>query len=160
MLETYLHAQGREWERYAWVKGRVVSWLRSQNWTPSPLPSSIAVIWTIARSPPCASCTAKSPPRSLAANLHDNIKLGPGGIREVEFVTQLFQLVRGGHDRSLRERSTLKTLKQLAQRTLVTSQTADDLRDAYVFLRNLEHRLQYLDDQQTHRLPSSTKTAG
>src|SRR5688500_18418642 len=89
--------------------------------------------------------------------LHDNIKLGPGGIREIEFVAQVFQIVRGGRDADLRLRPTLATLARLAQRQLLPQEAAAELREAYVFLRNLEHRLQYLEDQQTQMLPAGNE---
>ena len=84
----------------------------------------------------------------------DNIKLGPGGIREIEFLAQVFQLIRGGRDVRLQDRSTLATLDYLAEMNLVTQENCDELRASYIFLRNLEHRLQYLDDAQTQVLPS------
>src|SRR5262249_23869701 len=86
--------------------------------------------------------------------LHDDIKLGPGGIREIEFVAQVFQLVRGGQDPTLRLRPTLATLEWLNRLRRLPAEATSELRAAYVFLRNLEHRLQYLDDEQTQRLPT------
>ncbi len=87
--------------------------------------------------------------------LSDNIKLGPGGIREIEFIAQVFQLIRGGHDPALRVRPTLGVLPLLEQRSLLPDAAVRELAGAYRFLRNLEHRLQYLEDQQTHTLPRS-----
>jgi glutamate-ammonia-ligase adenylyltransferase len=84
-----------------------------------------------------------------------NVKLGRGGIREIEFLAQVFQLIRGGREPALRERSTRKTLRLLAERELLPLDTVEKLLDAYTFLRNLEHRLQYLEDAQTHTLPAS-----
>src|SRR5205807_4773990 len=89
--------------------------------------------------------------------LSDQIKLGPGGIREIEFVAQGFQLIRGGRDPALQIRPTLKVLALLAQRKLLPAAAFDELSGAYVFLRRLEHRLQYLDDAQTHELPEGTE---
>ncbi|MGH8702689.1 MAG: bifunctional [glutamate--ammonia ligase]-adenylyl-L-tyrosine phosphorylase/[glutamate--ammonia-ligase] adenylyltransferase, partial [Burkholderiales bacterium] len=88
-------------------------------------------------------------------DIADDIKLGPGGIREIEFIAQVFQLIRGGREPELRTQPTLAVLPQLAQRSLLPGAAARELADADVFLRNLEHRLQYLDDQQTHVLPAS-----
>jgi glutamate-ammonia-ligase adenylyltransferase len=85
----------------------------------------------------------------------DDIKLGPGGIREIEFIVQVFQLIRGGRDPALRREPTLEVLPLLAERALLPAAAAQELERAYVFLRNLEHRLQYLDDQQTHQLPAA-----
>jgi glutamate-ammonia-ligase adenylyltransferase len=86
-------------------------------------------------------------------DIADNIKLGPGGIREIEFIVQVFQLIRGGRDAALRRQPTLAVLPLLAERRLLTPDAVQELTAAYVFLRDLEHRLQYLDDQQTHALP-------
>src|SRR6185295_5140191 len=82
-----------------------------------------------------------------------DIKVGAGGIREIEFAVQLFQLVRGGRDRGLRMTSTRGALAALAERGLIEAARARALADAYAFLRRLEHRLQYYDDQQTQALP-------
>src|SRR3990167_2740247 len=82
-------------------------------------------------------------------DLLNNIKLGPGGIREIEFTAQVFQLIRGGRDAQLRIRPTQATLQQLARNGQLPEAVVAELDAAYVFLRNLEHRLQYLDDQQT-----------
>jgi glutamate-ammonia-ligase adenylyltransferase len=87
--------------------------------------------------------------------LADDVKLGPGGIREIEFVAQAFQLIRGGRDADLRSRTTLAVLQMLAAKRLLSPEAAAELAQAYVFLRRLEHRLQYLEDQQTHKLPAS-----
>ncbi len=85
----------------------------------------------------------------------NNIKLGPGGIREIEFIAQVFQLIRGGRDASLRIRPTLQVLQLLREQGQLTPKTVAELSAAYIFLRNLEHRLQYLDDQQTQDLPEN-----
>jgi glutamate-ammonia-ligase adenylyltransferase len=157
MLETYLHSQGREWERYAWVKARVLT-------EPvEPELESIIAGFVYRRH---LDYSAIASLRELHAqirtevtrrDLHDNIKLGPGGIREVEFVAQLFQLVRGGHDPALRLRSTRAALRELERVKMLPSDAVADLQSAYAFLRNLEHRLQYLDDQQTQQLPAGAE---
>ena len=85
--------------------------------------------------------------------LSGQIKLGPGGIREIEFIAQAFQLIRGGRDPALQIRPTLEVLSLLAQKGLLPSAAFAELSEAYVFLRKVEHRLQYLDDAQTHELP-------
>jgi glutamate-ammonia-ligase adenylyltransferase len=85
--------------------------------------------------------------------LAGNVKLGPGGIREIEFVAQALQLVRGGRDVELMARPTLQVLSLLSQKNLLPQKAANELGDAYVFLRRVEHRLQYLDDAQRHDLP-------
>ena len=88
-----------------------------------------------------------------------NIKLGPGGIREIEFIVQALQLVRGGREPALRARGTLPALAAIAARGLLPGGAVAALRDAYVFLRNLEHRLQYRDDRQTQTLPADAARA-
>ncbi|HWR71901.1 MAG TPA: glutamate-ammonia-ligase adenylyltransferase, partial [Nitrospirota bacterium] len=85
---------------------------------------------------------------------HRDVKLGYGGIREIEFLVQSLQLIYGGRDRTLRERNTLKALHTLSQKGLLTYQEAADLSKAYMFLRTVEHRLQMLDDRQTQLLPA------
>ena len=87
----------------------------------------------------------------------ENLKLGPGGIREIEFIVQALQLVRGGRESALRERGTLPALAALGSLGLLPAPAIDELRAAYVFLRNLEHRLQYRDDTQTQDLPSDRR---
>ncbi|MBC8118420.1 MAG: bifunctional [glutamate--ammonia ligase]-adenylyl-L-tyrosine phosphorylase/[glutamate--ammonia-ligase] adenylyltransferase, partial [Burkholderiaceae bacterium] len=83
-----------------------------------------------------------------------NVKLGRGGIRELEFVAQTFQIIRGGRDLRLRSKSTLQTLRTLSELRILPAETCQKLAVAYVFLRNLEHALQYVDDAQTHVVPS------
>ncbi|MGJ7914916.1 bifunctional [glutamate--ammonia ligase]-adenylyl-L-tyrosine phosphorylase/[glutamate--ammonia-ligase] adenylyltransferase [Massilia sp. LXY-6] len=162
MVEDYLIVQGREWERYAWVKARAV--------TGDPL--DIAALDAIVR--PFvfrryldfgvidAIRTMHAQIRAevnrqerLHPERSQNVKLGRGGIREIEFLAQVFQLIRGGRDPALRERSTRKTLRLLAERELLPLEAVERLLQAYTFLRNLEHRLQYLEDAQTHTLPVS-----
>jgi glutamate-ammonia-ligase adenylyltransferase len=86
---------------------------------------------------------------------HRDVKLGYGGIREIEFLVQALQLIYGGRDRALRERSTLRALHTLSQKGLLTYQEAADLSKAYAFLRTVEHRIQMLNDLQTQTLPAS-----
>src|SRR5690606_9229129 len=83
----------------------------------------------------------------------NDVKLSRGGIREIEFIVQLLQVVRGGQFPELRTRPTLQALERLATAGLMTQETAQSLAAAYVFLRRVEHRIQFLDDQQTHVLP-------
>jgi glutamate-ammonia-ligase adenylyltransferase len=162
MLEQYLLVQGREWERYAWVKARALT----------GKPEDIAALEQIVRPfvyrryLDFGSINAL---RTMHAQIRAevirqetrhperlvNIKLGRGGIREVEFLAQVFQLIRGGRDPDLRDRSTRVTLHTLAARKLLSPAVVGQLLHAYAFLRNLEHRLQYLDDAQTHVLPAS-----
>ncbi len=86
--------------------------------------------------------------------MENNIKLGAGGIREIEFFGQIFQLIRGGVNPALRSTGILKVLKMLADERHVPQEVCDELVNAYVFLRNTENRLQAFSDQQTHKLPA------
>ena len=154
-LETYLVTQGREWERYAWIKARALTgdahWELNAISQPFVFRKYLDFGAIAAMRDLHAQVRAEVARRELA----DHIKLGPGGIREIEFIVQAFQLIRGGRDAQLRERSTLKILASLAQKQFLEPAVADRLAKAYVFLRRLEHRLQYLDDAQTHSLPTN-----
>ncbi len=157
-LEEYLVSQGREWERYAWIKARVVS--------PAASPQiaeleKLALPFVFRK---YLDFGAIDSMRKLHAQIRqevqrrerlNNVKLGPGGIREIEFTAQVFQLIRGGRDAKLRIRPTQKVLKLLVANGQLDAEAAAGLDAAYVFLRNLEHRLQYLDDQQTQELPEN-----
>ncbi|HWL75114.1 MAG TPA: bifunctional [glutamate--ammonia ligase]-adenylyl-L-tyrosine phosphorylase/[glutamate--ammonia-ligase] adenylyltransferase, partial [Burkholderiaceae bacterium] len=87
----------------------------------------------------------------------DDVKVGRGGIRELEFIAQTFQIVRGGREPRLRSKSTLQTLAALSELGILPAATCASLATGYVFLRNLEHALQYVDDAQTHRVPSDSE---
>lgn len=158
MLEEYFIKQGREWERYAWIKGRVIAG-QSDAETESILMEKIVRPFVFRK---YLDFGAYESMRRLHAQLrkeverremHDNIKLGPGGIREIEFITQVFQLIRGGRDVDLCIRPTLSVLERLQKKQQLPQQAVAELTQAYHFLRKLEHRLQYLDDQQTQTLP-------
>lgn len=153
MLENYLITQGRAWERYAWIKGRVLTGDQQE--------ALLALVrpFVFRRHLDYGAFAAM---RSLHSQVRhevnrrdrlDDIKLGPGGIREIEFIVQVFQLIRGGHERSLQQQPTLTVLQALGERQFIAPAAVAELRAAYVFLRNLEHRLQYRDDQQTQALP-------
>ncbi|HWS74751.1 MAG TPA: bifunctional [glutamate--ammonia ligase]-adenylyl-L-tyrosine phosphorylase/[glutamate--ammonia-ligase] adenylyltransferase [Quisquiliibacterium sp.] len=168
MLEDYFFSQGREWERFAWLKGRVIA--------------DSGMAGDEARRRDEQSLASLVTPfvfrryldfRAFDAlrELHDliraevmrrnargagsiDVKLGRGGIREIEFAAQLFQVVRGGRDPGLRDRRTLATLSSLAERGILPADDARALADAYVLLRRTEHALQFREDAQTHRLPA------
>ncbi len=157
-LEEYLASQGREWERYAWIKARVVA-PRSSGYT-----RDLNALYQPFVFRKYLDFSAIDSMRKLHAQIRqevqrrdrfNNIKLGPGGIREIEFIAQVFQLIRGGRDARLRILPTREVLRRLAELGLLSAEVAGRLDAAYVFLRNLEHRLQYLDDQQTQDMPES-----
>lgn len=160
MLENYFIAQGREWERYAWIKARVMN--ETDPACAPAMTTSIAKPFVFRKYLDFGAINAM---RSLHAQIrqevtrkdrYEHIKLGPGGIREIEFMAQVFQLIRGGRDSSLQIRPTLLVLERLGQIGQLAPDDVRKLTDAYVFLRRLEHRLQFLDDAQTHMLPDST----
>ena len=171
-LEEYFQVQGREWERFAWLKSRVVAPLPQQVWADeAPLAQAIAALRNLVL--PFVyrrylDYNVFDALRVLHRQIRDNaarlsagrperandVKLSRGGIREIEFTVQLLQVVRGGQFPELRTAATLDAL-QIFQRTgLMSSAVADALAQAYDFLRRVEHRIQYMDDQQTHALPT------
>lgn len=165
-LEAYFVSQGREWERLAWLKSRVVaprdadSLARALQLRDLVTPfvyrryldysvfEGLRVIHRKIRE----EAQRRAAGRPERAN---DVKLSRGGIREIEFIVQLLQVVRGGQFPEIRTRSTLKALGKLAAAGLMKPEIAEQLRDAYTLLRRIEHRIQYLDDQQTHCLPGS-----
>lgn len=162
MIEEYLIVQGREWERYAWVKARAITGRASDIATLEQIikPFVYRRYLDFGAIEALRNMHAQIRAEVMRQELRhpgraNNVKLGRGGIREVEFLTQVFQLIRGGRDASLRDRSTRVTLNTLAEKNLLSAAEVEQLQRAYTFLRNLEHRLQYLDDAQTHILPSN-----
>jgi glutamate-ammonia-ligase adenylyltransferase len=178
MLEEYLMVQGREWERYAWVKARVVN--QPFFSPPAAFERLVDALEDIRR--PFVfrrylDFNALAALRDLHQQIREeakrrsqrrearmageyepvDIKLGPGGIREVEFVAQLFQLIRGGREESLQARGTREVLDRLASQNRLTSAEVGALRSAYAFWRAIEHRLQYEEDAQTHVLPGNAQ---
>lgn len=170
MLEEYLYAQGRDWERFAWLKGRIVN---EPVFTDEKTFSAQAAETRSLVKPFVFRKYLDFGAISSLTKLHEmiraetdrreqlrsregvNVKLGRGGIREIEFIVQTLQVIRGGRDPSLRGRSTLPMLDALAQSGALTVETAEALKRHYEFLRDVEHALQYVDDQQTQWLPRS-----
>jgi len=173
MLEEYLVREGRDWERFAWLKGRVISppVLADAAAFEQQRRTLEALVWPFVfrkyldfgaiaslrdlHAQIRAQTRAKSARRKGGIAEHDdNVKLGRGGIREIEFLAQTFQVIRGGRDGRLRERATLPTLDTLGELGILPTAKAAELAEHYVFLRRLEHALQYVDDAQTHQLPA------
>ena len=154
-LEEYLVEQGREWERYAWIKARVISEADDTELRQLTQPFIFRKYLDFGAFESMRKLHAQIRLEVQRRDRLNNIKLGPGGIREIEFIAQVFQLIRGGSDASLRLRPTLHVLHYLGQSGILAPETVTELCAAYVFLRNLEHRLQYLDDQQTQDLPEN-----
>ncbi|MBI3525673.1 MAG: bifunctional [glutamate--ammonia ligase]-adenylyl-L-tyrosine phosphorylase/[glutamate--ammonia-ligase] adenylyltransferase [Betaproteobacteria bacterium] len=162
MLENYFVAQGREWERYAWIKARflgVASGGSTDKWGAAleslRRPFVFRKYLDFGAIDAMRGLHAQIRHEVTRKDMTGNIKLGPGGIREIEFIAQVFQLIRGGRDAQLRIKPTLQVLALLAEKKQITLDTALELASAYEFLRRLEHRLQYLDDAQTHSLPAN-----
>ena len=166
MLEEYLQAYGREWERFAWLKSRVVAPLASvQNGRALALRSLVTgfvyrryLDYGIFESLRQLHAKVRDEAQRRAAGRPqraNDVKLSRGGIREIEFIVQLLLVVRGGQFPEIRTRSTLKALDKLAAGGLMKRASAERLAAAYTLLRRVEHRIQYLDDQQTHVLPEN-----
>ena len=154
-LETYYQDQGRDWERYAMVKARVVAGDRraGEVLMASLKPFVYRKYIDFSAFESLRSMKEMISREVRRKGLENNIKLGSGGIREIEFVVQAFQLIRGGRDRELQQRELLNILKELEELELLPSAVVKELREAYVFLRNLEHALQGMEDKQTQVLP-------
>ena len=164
-LEEYFQVQGREWERFAWLKSRVIApaaciadksagALRGavlpfvfRKYLDYNVFDSLRTLHRQIREH-AAKRAAGNPGRA------NDVKLSRGGIREIEFTVQLLQVVRGGQFPELRTRPTLDALQRVAKANLMPRATAEALAQAYEFLRKVEHRIQYLDDQQTHLIPT------
>ncbi|MES1986513.1 MAG: bifunctional [glutamate--ammonia ligase]-adenylyl-L-tyrosine phosphorylase/[glutamate--ammonia-ligase] adenylyltransferase, partial [Pseudomonadota bacterium] len=152
-LEEYYQNNGREWERYAWIKGREVTGGKQVPKLLKPFVFRKYLDFGALASMRDLKIQIQRDVNSKG--MHDNIKLGRGGIREIEFIAQVFQLIRGGQDASLQVKPTLSVLELLKNKGLLPEKTVTELSEAYVFLRNLEHRLMYVDDAQTQELPKS-----
>lgn len=153
-LENYYQLYGREWERYAWIKGRVILGPEEKlHHLLKPfvfrkyLDFSVIANLRLLKDQIQQDVNRK--------DLHHNIKLGRGGIREIEFIAQVFQLIRGGKEPELQIRPTMQVLQALVEKHMIDADTVHHLNQAYVFMRTLEHRLQYYEDAQTHDLPKN-----
>jgi glutamate-ammonia-ligase adenylyltransferase len=159
-FEDYLPRHGREWERYAYVKARAVT-----------APEAYVDLYASAVRPfvyrryldygvfeSLREMKVLIEREVERRELADHVKLGPGGIREIEFIVQAFQIIRGGQDRRLQTPSLLAALALLGTWKRLPPGMADELRAAYVFLRRLENRLQMIGDAQVHRLPDDSLT--
>src|SRR5690606_29924946 len=169
MVEEYFLVQGREWERFAWLKSRIIAPRRAlpggDHYTRALALRDLVMPFVFRRYLDYGvfeglrqlhrkirdEATRRAAGRPERAN---DVKLARGGIREIEFTVQLLQVVRGGQFPEIRTRSTLKALPRLAARGLIPPDKAEKLAEAYTLLRRIEHRIQFLDDQQTHMLPT------
>jgi len=156
-MEEYYQTQGREWERYAMIKARAMG---------MDVDAGLALLdglqpfvyrryldFGVIQS--LRDLKVMIDQETIKKDRQDNLKLGPGGIREVEFIAQVFQLMRGGKDTALRSRSTPLILQRLAERDLLTGEESQGLITAWRFLRNAENHVQAMYDRQEHALPTS-----
>ncbi|MDP2903190.1 MAG: bifunctional [glutamate--ammonia ligase]-adenylyl-L-tyrosine phosphorylase/[glutamate--ammonia-ligase] adenylyltransferase [Methylovulum sp.] len=154
-MENYYQTQAREWERYAMIKARQVA----GDFNAGKQLMAMLQAFVYRR---YLDYGAFEELRALKAQITqelrrkdrmENIKLGPGGIREIEFIGQAFQLIRGGNEKSLQTRGILDVLQQLGELELLTKSDAGQLTQAYCFLRRVENHIQQYQDKQTHDLP-------
>ncbi len=153
-LERYLAQHGREWERYAWIKARAITGGAAGEYL-----LKMTQPFVYRRYVDYSAFAAMREMKAMIVrevqrrNTKDDVKLGDGGIREIEFIVQVFQLIYGGSRKELQVRNCLLALQALGRHGLINQQDVDALHTAYLFLRRVEHAIQALDDQQTQLLP-------
>ncbi|MBB1448211.1 bifunctional [glutamate--ammonia ligase]-adenylyl-L-tyrosine phosphorylase/[glutamate--ammonia-ligase] adenylyltransferase, partial [Pseudoalteromonas sp. SG41-6] len=155
-IEDYYQEQGRDWERYAMLKGRLIG-VPNQYWDEfnqllKPFVYRRYIDFSVIESLRKMKLMIAQEVRRK--RLTNNIKLGAGGIREVEFIVQALQMVRGGREANLQTQSLLKALKELTVSQIIDDLEAKDLKNNYLYLRKVEQYLQIFDDQQTQTLPN------
>ncbi|EJD6663445.1 bifunctional [glutamate--ammonia ligase]-adenylyl-L-tyrosine phosphorylase/[glutamate--ammonia-ligase] adenylyltransferase [Providencia sp. CRE-3FA-0001] len=155
-LEDYYQEQGRDWERYAMVKARIMGadslhYAQSLRKLLRPFVYRRYIDFSVIQSLRNMKNMIEREVRRRG--LVNNIKLGAGGIREVEFISQVFQLIRGGREPVLQSQSLFTILQGIRELALLTDDQVDTLQDSYLFLRRVENLLQSIDDQQTQTLP-------
>ena len=155
-MENYYQTQAREWERYAMIKARQVA----GDFNTGAQLMAMLKAFVYRR---YLDYGAFEELRSLKAQITqelrrkdrmENIKLGPGGIREIEFIGQAFQLIRGGNEKTLQTRGILDVLRILGELELLAPNDAEQLKQSYCFLRRVENHIQQYQDRQTHDLPA------
>lgn len=158
MLEDYLVSQGRPWERYAWIKARPLTGDRHGELAEIVRPFVFRKYLDFGAFAAIRDLHVQIRREVARREMAHDVKLGPGGIREIEFTAQVFQLIRGGRIAILQQRPTLAVLAELRKSGLITAVAHRELAEAYDFLRRLEHRIQYLDDAQTQLLPDDAES--
>jgi glutamate-ammonia-ligase adenylyltransferase len=156
-MEEYYQRHGREWERYALIKARVVAGdkVAGKRLTDRLKPFVYRRYLDFGVFESLRDMKQKIALEVKRKGMEDDIKLGPGGIREIEFFGQVFQLIRGGVTPDLQSRRIRPVLNRLVQEGYIHPNVCTQLIEAYHFLRNTEHRLQEFNDQQTHKLPDA-----
>ena len=157
-MEQYYQDQGRDWERYAMIKGRILGadaqdpYVKTLQQLLRPFVYRRYIDFSVIQA--LREMKGKIEREVRRRGLKDNIKLGAGGIREIEFIVQVFQLIRGGREIKLQQHELLKLLPEIRDLGLITPEQYHELREAYIFLRRTENVLQAIDDQQTQLLPT------
>jgi glutamate-ammonia-ligase adenylyltransferase len=153
-LNDYLQTHGRDWERYAWVKARAITGTEAYQsiHAESVRPFVYRRYLDFGVFEALREMKALIQKEVARRDLADHVKLGPGGIREIEFIVQAFQLIRGGQDRRMQTPSLLAVLPQPRRRQAASARVAQELESFHVFLRRLENRLQMLGDNQVHTI--------
>ncbi len=157
-MEHYFQTEGRDWERYAWVKARPVAGdiIAGERCLESLRPFVYRRYLDYTALDGLREMKAMIAAEVEKRELSDHLKLGQGGIREIEFLVQALQLIHGGREPGLRQRSLLKAMQTLVQAGHLPEATAEKLKQAYLFLRRVENRVQMLRDEQTHSLPQDS----
>ncbi|MGX2969944.1 bifunctional [glutamate--ammonia ligase]-adenylyl-L-tyrosine phosphorylase/[glutamate--ammonia-ligase] adenylyltransferase [Ursidibacter sp. B-7004-1] len=157
-MEDYYQEQGRDWERYAMIKAKILGEdlnnINHKYLKQLLRPFVYRRYLDFSAIQSLREMKQKISREVLRRGLVDNIKLGAGGIREVEFIVQTFQMMRGGRDKILQQRSLLQVLPHFVPLNLLSQQQVEQLQQAYLFLRNVENTLQAINDQQTQTLPT------
>ena len=165
MLEKYLLSQARTWERFAWLKSRVINSANTNEVNATALQQLITP-FVFRRYLDYDAIDAlrdvhnkiRSKAELRTQNHIIDVKVGAGGIREVEFIVQLHQIIKGARQPNLQQKATLAILPELGLANLLAPEQINELTRDYVFLRHLEHRIQYLNDAQTQTLPDDKET--
>jgi len=154
-MEQYYQVHGREWERYALVKARPIAGDRDQGerFLADLRPFIFRRFLDFGAVEAVRDLKVQIQRQVESRRYRDHLKLGRGGIREIEFIVQAFQLLHGGRQKALRQRPTLTVLGTLQEEELLPERDVAHLREAYLFLRRVENRVQMAEDQQTHTLP-------
>ncbi len=154
-MEQYYQSHGREWERYAWIKARPIAGdiAAGEELLELLRPFVYRRYLDYGAFDALREMKAMIVQEIRRKGMENNIKLGAGGIREIEFMVQVFQLIHGGRHEDLRCRRLREVLPALVRHGLLPEQAAKALDDAYVFLRRLENRMQAYADRQVHELP-------
>ena len=157
-LEKYFAQHGRAWERFAWLKARIVNPVAFSDSLKALIKPFVFRYYV-----DYSAFAALREMKSLIQNQveqrqdTDNVKLGAGGIRDIEFIVQSFQLIYGGRVSDIRVKNCLQAMSQLEKHGFIDAVTHEQLAQAYRFLRRLEHGIQAINDEQTQRLPQDAK---